>query len=71
MGEDQTIGCPTCDTTVHGNGSVTHAQGCVTEDLKKHRHALHKIGHILKEIGITALEVSAEVVTGGGPGVPR
>ncbi len=54
-------GCPTCTVTIDGSGALTHEAGCVSEDLRKHKDVLHKIGHLLKEVGITIGETAVEV----------
>lgn len=58
-------GCPTCTVTVDPKGKSSHSPNCVTEDLRKHRDALHKIGHILKEIGITIVELPVDIAMKG------
>jgi GTP-sensing pleiotropic transcriptional regulator CodY len=55
------IGCPTCSVTIDEVGAVHHEETCVTVGLAKHKSALQKIGHILKEIGITTGEVVVEI----------
>lgn len=60
-----TIGCPTCSVTVHGDGHQTHDPNCVMEHNAKLKAALHKISHILKEVGITVVETGAVIATSG------
>lgn len=50
-------GCDHCSVTVDGKGKVHHERNCVF-------HALHKIGHILKEAGIVTAETAIEVTLG-------
>jgi hypothetical protein len=59
------IGCSTCAVTVKGDGSVVHEPSCVTQEHARFKGALHKIAHVLKEIGITAAEVGVETAAGG------
>lgn len=62
------IGCPTCTMTIDGQGNATHEPDCVTEQLKKHKDALHRIFGILKEIGVTAVELPVDILTANSMG---
>lgn len=60
--------CSTCDLTVDSKGQASHQPTCVNEQLKKHRNALEKIGHILKEVGIGVAETAVDIALHGTGG---
>lgn len=60
--------CDTCTPTVESDGTVSHEPDCLRQSHNKLSEALHKVAHILKEAGITAVEAGVEAI---GPGISR